>query len=157
MVTGVVSSSPRLLPSSLIAHRVQQSHCSSIFHRVLQTRALTLSARQFVHKKKSPRIYTSMHSAGFEVTKLTYTTLENNLIRHRGDGHASMPTKAVGNPPFKHSAISLLLVPLQDVHFELMHSSHNRQICPLKGVNSFRTKIELSRPLPRSLLFKRPT
>ena len=26
-----------------------------------------------------------MHSAGLELTKLTYTTLEDNLKRHRGD------------------------------------------------------------------------
>ena len=26
-----------------------------------------------------------MHSGGFELTKLTYTRLEDNLIRHRGD------------------------------------------------------------------------
>ena len=69
-----------------IAHRVQQSHCSSIFHhRVLLTHALALSASQVVHKKKSQRIYTSMHSAGLELTKLTYTRLEDNLICHRGD------------------------------------------------------------------------
>ena len=66
-------------------HRVQQSHCSSIFHRVLLTHALTLSASQFVHKKKSPRIYTSIHSGGFELPKLTYTRLEDSLIRHWGD------------------------------------------------------------------------
>ena len=30
-------------------------------------------------------MYTSMHSAGLELTKLTYTRLEDNLIRHRGD------------------------------------------------------------------------
>ena len=59
VVTGVVPSSPRFLPSMFIAHRVQQSHCSSIFHRVLQTHALALSASQFVHKKRSQRIYTS--------------------------------------------------------------------------------------------------
>ena len=81
----VVPSPPRFLPSIFIAHRVQQSHCSSIVHRVLLTHALALSASQFVHKKKSPRIYTSMHSAGLELTKLTYTRLEDNLIRHRGD------------------------------------------------------------------------
>ena len=46
---------------------------------------LALSASQFVHEKKSPRNYTSMHSGGFELTKLTYTRLEDNLIRHRGD------------------------------------------------------------------------
>ena len=26
-----------------------------------------------------------MHSAGLELTKLTYTGLEDNMIRHRGD------------------------------------------------------------------------
>ena len=72
MVTGVVPSPPRFLPSIFIAHRVQQSHCSSIVHRVLLTHALARSASQFVHKKKSPRIYASMHSGGFELTKLTY-------------------------------------------------------------------------------------
>ena len=85
VVTGVVPSSPRFLPLIFIAHRVQQSHCSSIFHRVLLTHALLLFASQFVHKKKSQRIHTSVHSAGLELTKLTYTRLENNLIRHRGD------------------------------------------------------------------------
>ena len=34
VVTGVVPSSPRFLPSIFIAHRVQHSHYSSIFHRV---------------------------------------------------------------------------------------------------------------------------
>ena len=90
MVTGVVPSPPRFLPSIFIAHRVQRSHCSSIFHRVLLTHALALSASQFVHKKKSQRSYTSMHSAGLELTKLTYTRLEDNLIRHRGDRCTSM-------------------------------------------------------------------
>ena len=85
VVTGVVLSPPRFLPSIFIAHRVQQSHCSSIIHRVSPTHALALSASQFIHKKKSQRIYTSMHSAGLELTKLTYTRLEDNLIRHRGD------------------------------------------------------------------------
>ena len=80
VVTGVVPSSPRFFPSIFIAHRVQHSHCSSIFHRMLLTHALALSASQFVHMKKSQRIYTSMHSAGLELTKLTYTRLEVNLI-----------------------------------------------------------------------------
>ena len=87
-VTGVVPFPPRFLPSIFIAHRVQQSHCSSIFHhRVLLTHALALSASQFVHKKKSQRIYARMHSAGLELTKLTYTRLEYNLMRHQGDRH----------------------------------------------------------------------
>ena len=86
MVTQVSSLlPPRFLPSIFIAHRVQQSHCSSSFHRVLLTHAPALSASQFVPKKKSQRIHTSMHSAGLELTKPTYTRLEDNLIRHRGD------------------------------------------------------------------------
>ena len=85
VVKGVVPSPPRFLPSIFIAHRVQQSHCFSIFYRVLLTHAIALSASEFVHKKISPRIYTSRHSGGFELTKLTYTRLEDNLTRHRGD------------------------------------------------------------------------
>ena len=85
MLTGVVPSPPRFLPSIFIAHRLQQSHCSSIFHRVLLTHALAFSASQFVRKKTSPQIYTSMHWGGFELTTLTYTRLEDSLIRHRGD------------------------------------------------------------------------
>ena len=80
----------------IIAHRVQQTHCSSILRRVLLTHALALSASQIVHNKKSPRSYTSMHSGGFELTKLTYTRLEDNLIRHRGDRllyHAGYKTR----------------------------------------------------------------
>ena len=52
---------------------------------MLLTHALAFSASKFVHKKTSPRIYTGVHSGGFELTKLTYTGLEDNLIRHRGD------------------------------------------------------------------------
>ena len=85
VVTGVVPSSPRCIPSIFIARRVQQSHCSSIFHRALLTHVLALSASQFVHKKKHPPIYTSIHSGGFELTKLNYTRLEDNLICYRGD------------------------------------------------------------------------
>ena len=56
-------------------------HFFSFFHRVLLlTDALALSASQFVHKeKKSQLIYSSMHSAGPELTKRTYTRLEDNL------------------------------------------------------------------------------
>ena len=71
-----------------IAHRVRQSHCSSIFHRVLLTHALAISASQLVHKEKSPRIYTSIRTrGGLELTELTYTRLKDSLIRHRGDRH----------------------------------------------------------------------
>ena len=85
VVTGVVPSPPRFFRSIFIARGVQQSHCSSKFRRNLLTHALALSASHFVYKKKSPRFYSSMHSGAFELTKLTYTRLEDNLIRHRGD------------------------------------------------------------------------
>ena len=52
---------------------------------MLLTHALAFSASQFGRKKKFPRIYTSVHSGEFELTKLTYTRLEENLLRHRGD------------------------------------------------------------------------
>ena len=96
MVTGVAPSSPRFSPSIFIVHKVQQSQrCSSIFHRVLLTHALALSASQFVRKRKSQRIYTSMHSAGLKLTKLTYTRLEDSLIRHRGDRILYKPVRNV--------------------------------------------------------------
>ena len=100
MATGVIPSPPRFLPSIFIAHRVQRSHCSSIVHRMLLTHALALSASQFVHKKKSQRIYTSMHSAGLELTKLTYTRLEDNLIRHRGDRLPWLALPYISTPPY---------------------------------------------------------
>ena len=86
VVTGFVPSAPRFLPFNFYcAHRVQQSHCSSIFDRVLLTHDLALFASQFVHKKNFPQIYSSMHSGEFELTKLAYTRLQDTLIRHRGD------------------------------------------------------------------------
>ena len=94
VVTGVVPSPPRFLPSISIAHRVQQSHCSSILHQVLLTHALALSASQFVHKQKSLRICTSMHSAGLELTKLTccccsHINSHNQVRDHRtGSSHS---------------------------------------------------------------------
>ena len=39
---------------------------------------------EFLHKKKSPRVCTSMHSGELKLTKLIYTRLEDNLIRHWG-------------------------------------------------------------------------
>ena len=53
-------------------------HCSSIFHRLLLTHALALSASQFVHKKKSQRIYMSMYALGGARTH------ETDLYQARG-------------------------------------------------------------------------
>ena len=69
--------SPRFLPSIFIAHRVQHSHCSSIFYQVLLTHAIALSASQFVHKKKCRRRYTRNALGGAR-------THETNLYHARG-------------------------------------------------------------------------
>ena len=50
------------------------THWSSIFHQVLLTHALALSASQLVHKTTN---YTSTHSGGFELTKPTCTRLKD--------------------------------------------------------------------------------
>ena len=72
------------------------------FIECLITRALALSASQFVHKKKSPRIYTGVHSGGYELAKMTYARLEDNLIRHQGDRpilvNASASRSAASSP-----------------------------------------------------------
>ena len=87
VVTGVVPSPPPVLePSTFMAHRVQQSHCSSIFIECVansRSRGVRKSIR--AQEKVPTNLYESMHSGGLESTKLTYTRLEDNLIRHRGD------------------------------------------------------------------------
>ena len=73
MVTGVVLPSPPPFIAFIFFWRILFStHWSSIFHRVLLTHALALSASRLVHKTTN---YTNKHSEGFEVTKLTHTRL----------------------------------------------------------------------------------
>ena len=68
VVTSVIRSSPRFLPSIFIAHRVQQSNCLSTCHRVLLTHALALlCTRQSPHEFLRVR----MRSGELEFTKLT--------------------------------------------------------------------------------------
>ena len=114
VVTGVVPSPPRFLPLIFIAHRVQQSHCSSIFHRALLTHALALYASQFVHKKRSPRIYTSMHSGGLELTKPNHTRLEDNLTRHPGNRLALQRSNKIF---FHHHYNILVLIDTRGIVF----------------------------------------
>ena len=85
VVTGVVPFPPgsclQILSRLGFSNPTARRFSSSVAH------ALAFSASQFERKKKSPRTYTStcMHLRGFELTKLTHTRLEDNLIRHRGD------------------------------------------------------------------------
>ena len=77
VVTGVVPSAPRFLLSFFFAHRVQQSHCSSIFRRVLLTHALGFSASQFMRKEKVPTILHAYALGGIR-------THETELYQARG-------------------------------------------------------------------------
>ena len=54
VVTGVVPSPPRFLPSIFIAHRVQRSHCSSIFHRVFANSLSRAFHRSICAQEKVP-------------------------------------------------------------------------------------------------------
>ena len=93
------SSPPVLLPSIFIAHRVQQSHCSSIFHRVLLTHALlALSASKSICTQE--KIHTNLFEYALgetrTLTRLTYTRLEDsNLISHRVDEYTTLTVKVL--------------------------------------------------------------
>ena len=101
VVTGVVPSPPRFLPSNFIAHRVPAIlllvDCSSSVAANSRSRAFRKSI--CAQEKKVP---TNLYERGFELTKLTYTRLEDNLIRHRGD-HNPDPTKP--NPDPYHNTL----------------------------------------------------
>ena len=78
VVTGVVPSPPGFLRSMFIAHRVQQFHCPSTFHRMLLTQALAVSASQFVHKKSPHEFMRVQHALG------GIRTHETDLYQARG-------------------------------------------------------------------------
>ena len=72
VVTGVVPS-PRYVPSIFIAHRVQHSHCSSIF---IECCSLTLSRFpliNFLCGKKSIRVCALDHAGNYGCGKATET------------------------------------------------------------------------------------
>ena len=86
VVTGVVPSPPRFLPSIFIAHRVQQSHCSSYFSSsVANSRSRAFRKSICAQEQVPTNFYEYALGGARTLTKLTYTRLEDNLIRHRGD------------------------------------------------------------------------
>ena len=86
VVTSVVPSRPRFLPSILSAWGSAIPLLVDFSSSVANSRCRAFRESTCA-QEKSPRIHTSMHSGGFELTKLTYTRLEENLICHRGDRH----------------------------------------------------------------------
>ena len=90
VVAGVVPSPPRFSLSIFIAHRVQQSHRSSTFHRVLLTHSRSRAFRKSIcaQEKVITNVYEyALGGIRTHEPHLDYNTgLEgNNLIRHRGD------------------------------------------------------------------------
>ena len=94
VVTGVVPSPSRFVPS--IVYRAQGSaipllvdFSSSGANSRSRTFCTSICAQEGV-----PANY--MHSRGLEPTKLTYTRLEDNLIRHRGDQYTMSRRLVIG-------------------------------------------------------------
>ena len=82
--TGVVPSPPRFLPSIFIAHRVQQSHCSSIFHRSVANSRSRAFRKSFCAQEKVP---TNLYEYAPGEARTLETDLlyqARGLIRHRG-------------------------------------------------------------------------
>ena len=61
-------------------------------------------------QEKSPRIYTSMHSGGFELTKLTYIPGSRIMIRHRGDRISYVPPTSTQTKFWYDTSQNTLLV-----------------------------------------------
>ena len=94
MVTGVVPS-PRFSPLMFIAHTKGSAFplLVDFSSSVANSRSRPFSESICARDKVPTNLYKhaiasiSMHSGGPELTKLTNTRLEDNLIRHRGDRH----------------------------------------------------------------------
>ena len=84
VVTGVVPSPPRFLPSIYIAYIGFGNPTARRFfiECVANSRSRVLPT---CAQKKVPTNSYEYALGGFELTKLTYTRLEDNLIRHLGD------------------------------------------------------------------------
>ena len=100
MVAGVGPSPPSPVLAfnfCVIAHRVQQSPCLSIFYRVFLTRALGLSASYFMHKKSPQAFVRTYESALGEIR-----THETDLYHARGQPDT---------PPGRPADLAVILVP----------------------------------------------
>ena len=88
VVTGVVPSPPRYVPSICIAHRVQHSHCSSTFIECCQLTLSRFPLRSIFMQDKSP--YEYVHSVRIELTpEIDFSGHEDNLPSHRRSGVAA--------------------------------------------------------------------
>ena len=94
VVKGVVPSAPRFLPSIFIA-RIGFSNPTArrfFIKCVANSRSRTSRKTICAQEKVPTNLCEYMLSAGLELTKLTYTRLEDNLLRHRGDRDLDIPT-----------------------------------------------------------------
>ena len=95
------------------------------FHRTLLTHALALSTSQLVHKKKPlpVQIYASMYSGGLELTRLTYSRHEDNLLHHRGDRLWNREQSSLTAPDFYRTVYSYIRTfPVVEYHNRIVLS-----------------------------------
>ena len=83
VTTGVVLSPPPVIDFIFFAHRVQHPLIVHFSSSVANSRSRAFR-KSISAQEKAPRRIIRVRSGGFELTKLTYTRLEDNLIRHRG-------------------------------------------------------------------------
>ena len=77
----------RLLPSFLRARRAQESYCSSICHLCVANSRPSAFRRSICAKENVAANLYERELGGLELTELTDTKLEDNLILYRGDRH----------------------------------------------------------------------
>ena len=80
VVTGVVPSSPRYVPSFFIEHRVQHSHCSSIF---IECCSLSLSRFPLINFVFMTRIYSEQHGVFCRCLILFFISIACLPVCHR--------------------------------------------------------------------------
>ena len=85
MVTGVVPSPARFLPSIFIAHKGSAIPLLVDFSSRVANSLSRAFRKSICAREKVPTNLYEYALGGFDVTKLTYTRLEGNLIRNRGD------------------------------------------------------------------------
>ena len=87
MVTGVAPSLPGFLLSIFIAQKGPEIPLLVDFSSIVANSRFRAFRKSICVQEKVPTsLYKYVYALeGFELTKLTYTRLEDNLIRHRGD------------------------------------------------------------------------
>ena len=135
VVTGVVPPfppPPRFLPSIFIAHRVLSNPTLLVdFPSSVVANSRSRAFRESISPNEVIRVCTRR---GLELTKLTYTRLEDNLVRHRGDRPLTHTKPHVFLPTYLQTILVLITMVSTLWHFWppknffLGHEPSGRQI-----------------------------